>query len=292
MSESGSTEDVAVSVDDQTVSLDIEKEDPIVQTSKSSSSEDVAPPVEDNETSSRLGTGTSNSRPTHLTSHGEHEMTLKVGNLSPYECSGCKESGIGDRFICDVKGCPYILHPDCRSHVEEATHEFLKGSTFRFFEEHSNTENRSCVACGQDIKGYFYHCDATKKSAHPCCLSLKNTIRVGSMKFLLCEKLTSPCFYCNQNENMLGKSWCYSTKRKDSQVHVSCMKDMIHSCLKKNTTVETGCYEKTKILLNMMIEFLKLFSAYLKQLDKVLKPVKKLLGFNSSCRQEGCCNCC
>ncbi|KAL8225609.1 hypothetical protein R6Q57_018166, partial [Mikania cordata] len=159
------------------------------------------------------------------------------------------------------------------SHVEEATHEFLKGSTFRFFEEHSNTENRSCVACGQDIKGYFYHCDATKKSAHPCCLSLKNTIRVGSMKFLLCEKLTTPCFYCNQNENMLGKSWCYSTKRKDSKVHVSCMKDMIHSCLKKNTTAENGCYEKTKILLNMMIEFLKLFTACLKHLDKLLKPI-------------------
>ncbi|KAI3705593.1 hypothetical protein L1987_75832 [Smallanthus sonchifolius] len=235
--------------------------------------------------------GTSDNEPSstrHVTSHDEHGMTLIVGDLSSYKCSGCKESGIGERYKCNEE-CPYILHPECRYHEEEATHEFLNGSTFKFFEELSSEQHRSsCIACGSDIKGYFYHCEATNKNLHPCCLNLEKTIQVGKMKFLLCKKLTSTCFYChpNKKENM-DKGWCYSLESgQDLQAHVSCMNDAIIECLTSESKEERGDTEnsikmKISVILKWakklfweVIEFLKSSNTHVDNTTQFLKSAK------------------
>ncbi|KAL7585929.1 hypothetical protein Lser_V15G44262 [Lactuca serriola] len=173
-------------------------------------------------------------------SYHRHELTLTKGSLSSYKCSGCKELGIGNRYICN--NCSYILHPDCMYYKRITTHKFLAGSTFKFHQTRFDSKDRYCDACGSDIEGFFYHCDITSKDLHPCCLKLTEMVHVGETKFMLRRKLTTECFYCSsRKKDYKDNCWCYSLESQDMQVHVSCMKDALRNCLKgeRNNNMST-----------------------------------------------------
>ncbi|KAI3751370.1 hypothetical protein L2E82_22454 [Cichorium intybus] len=173
-------------------------------------------------------------------SYHRHDLTLTKGDMSSYKCSGCKELGIGDRYICNH--CSYILHPDCMWYKRIATHKFLDGSTFIFHQTRFDSKNRYCNACGSAIEGFFYHCEKTRKYLHPCCLNLTETVHVGETKFRLDRKLTSECFYCSsRKKDHKNSCWCYTLESQELQVHVSCMKDALLNCLKgeRNNNMST-----------------------------------------------------
>ncbi|KAI3508590.1 hypothetical protein L1887_23599 [Cichorium endivia] len=173
-------------------------------------------------------------------SYHRHDLRLTKRDMSSYKCSGCKELGIGDRYVCNH--CSYILHPDCMWYKRIATHKFLDGSTFVFHQTRFDSKNRYCNACGSAIEGFFYHCEKTRKYLHPCCLNLTETVHVGETKFRLDRKLTSECFYCSsRKKDHKNSCWCYTLESQELQVHVSCMKDALLNCLKgeRNNNMST-----------------------------------------------------
>ncbi|KAI3508587.1 hypothetical protein L1887_23595 [Cichorium endivia] len=204
-------------------------------------------------------------------SYHRHNLTMTKGNLSSYKCSGCKEMGIGDRYTCNK--CSYVLHRDCMYFKRLTTHKFLDGSTFKFHQTRFDSMNRYCNACGSDIEGFFYHCEKTSKDLHPCCLKLKETVHVGEIKFRLCRKLTTACFYCSsRKKDYKDRCWWYSLEGQDMHVHVSCMKDALQNCLKgeRNNNMSTM----------VVLKHGKQTSEYLKWAQSLLKVAVCVLSGN------------
>nr|XP_043627163.1 uncharacterized protein LOC122598641 [Erigeron canadensis] len=167
-------------------------------------------------------------------SYHEHSLTSTNGRKSVYKCSGCKELGRGDRYVCHDCSNGYVLHPSCMYYEERATHKFFQGITFDFHQNRLNSTNRICDACGSDIHGFFYHSAENNKDLHPCCLRLPEAVVLEGRNFRLCKRLTSKCFHCGstrKKKDDKDKCWCYSSESSQNlQSHVSCMNDALFTC--------------------------------------------------------------
>ncbi|KAK2976866.1 hypothetical protein RJ640_009317 [Escallonia rubra] len=168
-------------------------------------------------------------------SHPDHKLELK-NYKKPYTCNGCKEQGFGPRYRCNE--CDYELHKDCMFNAQITSHEFYKGSSFKFFSQLPKKWCKSCDACGKALNGFVYHCEEEGTNLHPCCLNLKNTIYIdngrqggelASMTFRLQTKKSGKCIWCNNKKEGSTSGiggWSYVSDCKEYHFHVYCTTEM------------------------------------------------------------------
>ncbi|XP_048333977.2 uncharacterized protein LOC132799164 [Ziziphus jujuba] len=168
-------------------------------------------------------------------SHPEHPLELKSHHEPAYKCDGCKETGFGKRYRCDL--CDFDLHKDCMFLTNKTSHAFFKGSTFEFFEQpprqnkRCNNCKRYCDACGKQIKGFVYHCQKNDLDLHPCCSNLKEVLKIDGKEFRLSERVDSSCFWCGkvkvQGSFSGARGWSYVSMCNEYHLHVHCATEMV-----------------------------------------------------------------
>ncbi|KAK9156643.1 hypothetical protein Scep_003217 [Stephania cephalantha] len=158
-------------------------------------------------------------------SHPEHKLKL-IHSHTPYKCDGCMDIGFGLRYRC--KPCNFDLHKDCMFATSSANHAFYKDSVFKFHDSPPGERDRFCDACGGDVKGFVYHCEAHNRDLHPCCRNLPCRIEGDGVVLNLKEKVTSKCYWCGKRELWEGVTgWSYVSTCKTYHFHVSCVKDIL-----------------------------------------------------------------
>ncbi|KAL8053797.1 hypothetical protein ABFX02_05G097500 [Erythranthe guttata] len=182
------------------------------------------------------------------TGKGTHDCYEQY-ELKSYEklftCDGCKMKGFGQRYQCQL--CGHELHKECRYPRTTTSHDYFPGSTFEFrdnpFTSFSYKNNRKeyskiCDACGKDICGFSYHCEADNLDLHPCCLNLKKDLTVDEAVFSLRAKVSSKCMWCRKRKISDGKrdvpGWSYVSACKKYHVHVYCMAEIVHAACVEN----------------------------------------------------------
>ncbi|XP_057505724.1 uncharacterized protein LOC130789018 [Actinidia eriantha] len=177
-----------------------------------------------------------------------HNLELKPKNKL-FTCNGCKEEGIGPRYRCDP--CDYDFHKECKSPKETTTHQLFKGSTFKYLSK-PGINIRICDACGCEIKGCSYHCEAKNLDMHPCCSNLKGKLCNEGTDFILRNEVKYRCLWCNKKKpDGIGKTrvpgWSYVSKEKRICCHVHCMWPMVFEVWKKGGFHSTNDDDDTLI---------------------------------------------
>ncbi|CAL5363639.1 unnamed protein product [Camellia sinensis] len=159
---------------------------------------------------------------------GKHCYELEKNKQ--FTCDGCKEKGCGSRYKC--KHCGSVRHKECVFHKHSISPEIFSRYTFEFCRRPSRP--RSCDACGNYIKGYFYACNERNLALHPCCSNLKDKLHSGGMDFILHKKVSSSskCKWCNQKTPFGTKTrnpgCSYVSKCNEYHFHVYCITQMVH----------------------------------------------------------------
>ncbi|KAI5670700.1 hypothetical protein M9H77_11064 [Catharanthus roseus] len=161
-----------------------------------------------------------------------------------FKCDGCITQGSGKRYRCDH--CGRELHKQCRFPKQKISHEFFKGSSFKFFEE-PQTEcgngkckehGRCCDVCGKDICGFNYHCEDKGWDLHPCCNNLPKKLCIDETIFEIKKGVSSKCMWCDQktvsggSKNIPG--WSYVSNCRRYHFHVFCVMELLHGAADKN----------------------------------------------------------
>lgn len=154
-----------------------------------------------------------------------------------FTCDGCKMRGFGQRYLCVL--CGHELHKECRFPRTTISHEHFPGSVFTFCDEPFTTfdkKNRKeysklCDACGKEICGYSYHCEADRLDLHPCCRNLEKTLVFDDTVFGLRAKVSSKCMWCKKRKISDGErdvpGWSYVSTCGKYHVHVYCMVQIV-----------------------------------------------------------------
>ncbi|KAG9453488.1 hypothetical protein H6P81_006392 [Aristolochia fimbriata] len=162
----------------------------------------------------------------HLISH-PHSIVLE-NHGKPYRCDGCLEVGFGSGFRCDP--CNFDLHRECAKASSFTSHRFFgKHVLFKFMERTPGARARYCDACGRDVKGLVYHCEAKGWDLHPCCAHLPEVIRNEEVELRLKPKKasSSKCQRCGKNKHRNNASgWWYVSTDGEYKFHVACIKNM------------------------------------------------------------------
>uniref|UniRef100_A0A0E0LUR0 DC1 domain-containing protein n=1 Tax=Oryza punctata TaxID=4537 RepID=A0A0E0LUR0_ORYPU len=167
--------------------------------------------------------------------HPEHELTLASTAGAPFRCDGCQEpGGDGPRYRCAP--CNFDLHTDCAIPPATLQHPLLfkAGCTFVFLREPpAPAVNRQCDACGDDVRGFVFHCHDRDLDLHPCCASLEDRIITGGdgdgdgRVFELTKAAASRrrCGVCGDKSS---RFWFYRGRfdGEDVYIHVACVKEL------------------------------------------------------------------
>ncbi|KAL6839660.1 hypothetical protein ACP4OV_030599 [Aristida adscensionis] len=130
--------------------------------------------------------------------HPAHKLRLVPSagaGAAPFRCDGCKEPGEGPRYTC---ACPFDLHTCCAL-PEKPTlaHPLFSGREFKFLDEPpAPAAGRLCDACGDDVRGFVYHCAGSRSRSrggggddsldlHPCCATLQESVTIDGHVFTL-----------------------------------------------------------------------------------------------------------
>ncbi|KAI3453676.1 hypothetical protein Pfo_010339 [Paulownia fortunei] len=136
-----------------------------------------------------------------------------------FACDGCKMTGSGQRYLCKL--CGHELHRECRFPKRIISHEYFGRSTFTFLEEPLTRHNRNnrreysrcCDACGNDVRGFSYHCERDNLDLHPCCLNLEKKLLINDTIFHLRAKASSAKCICCKGKISDGRrdvpGWSY-----------------------------------------------------------------------------------
>uniref|UniRef100_A0A0D3H023 DC1 domain-containing protein n=1 Tax=Oryza barthii TaxID=65489 RepID=A0A0D3H023_9ORYZ len=173
--------------------------------------------------------------------HPEHELTLAATAGAPFRCDGCQEpGGDGPRYRCAP--CNFDLHTDCALPPATLQHPLLfkgGGCTFVFLREPPApaAASRQCDACGDDVRGFVFHCADRDLDLHPCCASLEDRIVTGGggdgdgRVFELTKAASSSssrrrCGVCGDKSRRTF--WFYRGRfdGEDVFIHVACVKEL------------------------------------------------------------------
>ncbi|KAL0003125.1 hypothetical protein SO802_016906 [Lithocarpus litseifolius] len=168
-----------------------------------------------------------------------HRLTLFTNVQTSFRCDGCREQGLETCYRCNERNCNFHLHGDCAlaSSFGPITHQFFKNCSFTFHGEYQ-ADNRNCVACGKNVRGFLYESSSNEALVlHPCCLKLPHskTTSDHGVKVTLRKQVSlmrSKCQICNRRklrENIKG--WAYVSDCGKHRYHVACVKDMIFNNL-------------------------------------------------------------
>ncbi|XP_039166845.1 uncharacterized protein LOC120292633 [Eucalyptus grandis] len=141
-----------------------------------------------------------------------------------FRCDGCKQDGIGLSYRCDK--CNFDLHFHCAKTPNTISHPSYGKRSFKFMSEPPKGRPPCCDACGNDVTGFFYCCEAkgVKVNLHPCCAKLPKELDHGKMKFSLWLQVTTSCHKCEKER----KSWVYRSEcDKKYTLHVACAREML-----------------------------------------------------------------
>lgn len=105
-------------------------------------------------------------------------------------CDGCLEPVAGIKCRCEREGCSFNLHAYCGTAPETLSHPVFGDRVFLFLREPPRPEpaheghggSRTCVACGEAVLGFVYHCFADDDDLHPCCAHLDGSVDFGHGK--------------------------------------------------------------------------------------------------------------
>ncbi|XP_040383201.1 uncharacterized protein LOC102712655 [Oryza brachyantha] len=167
--------------------------------------------------------------------HRQHELTLGATAGAPFRCDGCQEPGSdGPRYRCEA--CNFDLHADCALPPATLQRPLLfGGATFVFLREPpAPASGRRCDACGDDVRGFVFHCAERDLDLHPCCASLEDSIAVdgaGGRAFQLTKEASSSssssrrCGVCGDKSR---RFWFYrcTFDGEDVYIHVACVKEL------------------------------------------------------------------
>ncbi|KAK4422653.1 hypothetical protein Salat_1847800 [Sesamum alatum] len=162
-----------------------------------------------------------------------------------FTCDGCKTNGFGERFQCQL--CGHELHRECRFPQTTISHEFFGSSTLTFRnkpltrqgENNRKEYSKCCNACGKDICGFSYHCEADNLDLHPTCRKLDRKLVINDTVFDLrpAKVSSSKCIWCKNREMSDGMGvpgWSYLSTCKNYHFHVCCMTEMVYEACMKN----------------------------------------------------------
>uniref|UniRef100_A0A0E0LUR2 DC1 domain-containing protein n=1 Tax=Oryza punctata TaxID=4537 RepID=A0A0E0LUR2_ORYPU len=183
--------------------------------------------------------------------HSTHKLNLiTADDAGRFVCDGCKELGGAGcaRYACEEAGCDFDLHAPCAlaPDVLPPEHTMFKGdAAFVLLHEPPPTTDdgdlRVCDACGDEVRGFVYHCFDRDLDLHPCCAHLPGRVALGGVAFELSSggggggSAPRRCLYCRTGEgsrpHLRRKYWTYSSDDFDGEavhLHVACVKRMAY----------------------------------------------------------------
>jgi len=170
--------------------------------------------------------------PPEIIHSGRKLKLLTSDDAPPFRCDGCHEPGYGLRYTDNGGGGQsFDLHTCCALAEKEPTikHGLFGDLNFEFLVEPTpvvrDTQTTNCDACGEEARGFVYHCYEKDLDLHPCCASLKERTLLDGHVFELRRKASRPCVICGKNGH---RFWAYRSRfdGEDMDIHVACMKNM------------------------------------------------------------------
>ncbi|KAF0899043.1 hypothetical protein E2562_012897 [Oryza meyeriana var. granulata] len=189
--------------------------------------------------------------------HAAHKLklvTAAADDAEKFVCDGCQErGGAGSaRYTCDEAACDFDLHTSCALAPDVLPeHALFKGRAFVLLHEPPPTEDsgerRVCDACGDEVRGFVYHCFDRDLDLHPCCAHLPGRVALGGAAFELAGGRKAPrrCLLCRGegSRHLRRKYWTYSSDDFDGEVvhlHVACVKKMAYESSSAGCSHWTG----------------------------------------------------
>uniref|UniRef100_A0A0E0AV52 DC1 domain-containing protein n=1 Tax=Oryza glumipatula TaxID=40148 RepID=A0A0E0AV52_9ORYZ len=171
--------------------------------------------------------------------HPAHKLKLITADdagAGRFVCDGCKELGGAGcaRYECEEAGCDFDLHAPCAlaPDVLPAGRALVEPPTAA----PDDGDVRVCDACGDDVRGFVYHCFDRDLDLHPCCAHLPGRVALGGAAFELSSGGTAPrrCLLCTEEgsrPHLRRNYWTYSSDDLDGEamhLHVACVKRMAY----------------------------------------------------------------
>ncbi|KAJ8635572.1 hypothetical protein MRB53_009846 [Persea americana] len=154
-------------------------------------------------------------------SHPQHKLKWKHSK-KPFQCNGCKESGIGNKYKCSE--CGFDLHEKCALPNRPTEHAFYNKCEFLLHDKIPS--NTKCDGCKKVVQGFGFRCRKRHCTyvLHPCCANLPWILHDGSIDLhLRSKKLSRPCNKCQKK----GPGWSYRSDCKKYNLHVACAKELL-----------------------------------------------------------------
>ncbi|KAF6147952.1 hypothetical protein GIB67_001527 [Kingdonia uniflora] len=157
-------------------------------------------------------------------SHPRHNLKL-LHVQKPYRCDGCRKVGVGTKYCCER--CDFDLHKDCMFPTTTKVHPFFRNSVFFFRYRQPGSFIRYCDACGDDVRGFGYHCREYGYNLHPCCSNLPRNIQSENVELRLRGNVSLNCSLCHMRVVRRGVTgWSYESTCRNYHYHVSCVEKM------------------------------------------------------------------
>ncbi|XP_062196152.1 uncharacterized protein LOC133899199 [Phragmites australis] len=170
--------------------------------------------------------------------HRAHKLKLVATDDRQFRCDGCMERGVGTRYRCEYERCNFDLHTCCAVAPATLKHPLFGDRAFVFLleppattggkgEGRSRRRSRVCDACGEDVRGFVYHCFEADLDLHPCCAHLQELMLQDGQVLKLRREASRPCGMCGRNGRR-SNFWAYriSWEGEAVDLHVACMTEM------------------------------------------------------------------
>ncbi|KAG8047289.1 hypothetical protein GUJ93_ZPchr0008g11789 [Zizania palustris] len=197
---------------------------------------------------------TSNDTPAEISHpfHPAHSLKLVTAaaeTVDEFLCDGCKEHGAAGcpRYTCEA--CDFDLHSACALAADVLPEHalFKGGASFVLLHEPPPTDpggRRVCDACGDEVRGFVYHCFESDLDIHPCCACLPGRIAFGDIAFELCggggagssSRAPRRCAFCTgpeRSRRARREFWRYRSDYDGEAMylHVACVKKKTYESL-------------------------------------------------------------
>ncbi|KAJ7975995.1 putative Cysteine/Histidine-rich C1 domain family protein [Quillaja saponaria] len=162
--------------------------------------------------------------------HLSHSHPLELTNYSPYagnlSCFGCKLKIVPGKDYYQCKICSFSLHNVCHN-MPKITHHpshSIHGLDLLFVPSFATQGTLKCLACGQLITGFYYHCAECGIYYHTLCLAFPFSLAIRSHPHKIKLEFSPPYdFYCNLCDKSSYKNdWLYRCNMCEFDTHIAC----------------------------------------------------------------------
>ncbi|KAK7285474.1 hypothetical protein RJT34_20247 [Clitoria ternatea] len=141
-------------------------------------------------------------------------------------CFGCKLNLTQgeNRYRCKTKTCAFTLHNVCYNMPLITNHPAHQNHDLVHLVIPSSKSTFNCVACGNHVKGFCYHCAECSIFFHALCLALPLSLAITNHPHKIKLEFSPPYdFFCDLCNKPSYNGWLFRCSMCEFDTHIACV---------------------------------------------------------------------